>query len=108
EISGACWRDLGGQGCHAEVAYGIDEAGSQTRRVLNRTAEQSCPFAQALERQEIGTQAEISPDARFAGPLEQTGGPGSVGVVARQDRGINQGGLWRGFINSQIRVPASW
>src|SRR5215212_5148442 len=63
EISGACWRDLGGQGCHAEVAYGIDEAGSQTRRVLNRTAEQSCPFAQALERQEICTQAEISPDA---------------------------------------------
>src|SRR5215216_5412541 len=62
EVSGTGGRNLGRKGCNAEVAHGTDEAGSQTGRVLDRTAEQGCRFAQALDRQELGTQTEVSQD----------------------------------------------
>ena len=42
------------------MAYGPHEAGAQTRRVPDRTAENGRRIAQALERQEIGTQAEVT------------------------------------------------
>ena len=95
------------------MAGGPHEAGSEPRRVPDRSADEGHRFAQAVKSQEIGPQAEVSPKPRpsldsapnklLADAELHTG----VLVLLGGRRWLAAGGLMRKYTFSH-QLPTHW